>query len=938
MLTISPIAGGGSAYYLNESDRKSEYYLSGNSRTYWGGGAKEALGLKDGEIQKEDFDRLLDGYVPGGKRIGSPCKENGWKHDQGRDFTLSDPKSVSILLQSPLRKKLLQIKHDAVAKAMAYGEQNFAKARIKGEFVGDQKMIWAAVNEDTSRANDPNGHAHIVVFNIIQGTDGEYRALDNRQFYDNQILLGQIYRAELAKGVKEIGFEIEPAGKHGQWEIKDIPKDIREDFSKRRQAILEKIDPENDTAKAREKICLITRPCKQNILRAELKKQWSAELAKHGTSFEDLAKPKSQTLQQTPWKIEERVKASVNIIAETQTHVSTHNLYRDIMDRTDGHFTIDQIKGAVDRQIDKGALVRSKDGGYLARSVDLRRETLVMEELAKGHNQSKPLLTQKQFEDTVKATILKNDQIDSVDLITRSHDRVGKIKGVAGTGKTTALQIAIPAIKANGYKVIGLSTTSNSTDELRNAGVFDKVMTFQRYLLTPEGGKNTVLIVDESSMIGRDQMLSLMRYVNQRKLARVIFQGDPKQMSGVQAGMPFKDMEKAGVRSVTMDEIIRQKDMRHRQGITELTQGDLRKAFETLRPEFHQVPLDKMSDYAIKAWRDTGNVKTPIIIQTNRQKHEINAAIKAEQLKSDPDAKSLTLKTWQTVHKTDTEKKFVENFKDATHIRFNCNYAGRFGIRRGDIFKLEHIDKDNAALILSKGGKTRTFRPARYNMAKGAIELYRQEERTLHEGDRIRFTRGGHRQPVNNNQYGTVKSIKGNKVTFDLDRKTKKVLTLTLKDKTIRHIDHAWASTTHAFQGKTVDHAVVVMPSRKSPLTSLESLYTSASRHRLSLTVVTDDADRLQHSIAKTLATDKMHAEIRWPDIETEQAKRLDVQKGILGQVLNRTFDERKETQEERIDRIFGRSRNPQSQEQDQHGERTHPIVQDRERSMDHGR
>jgi len=449
VLTISPIAGAGSTYYLKGSESKGAYYLTGNSRTYWGGGARDALGLKDGEIRKEDFDRIMEGHVPGGMRIGNPCSENGWKHDPGRDFTFSDPKSYSILLQSPLRDRLLEIKRDALEKAMGYGEKEFAKTRIKGEIVGDQKMVWAAVNEDTSRANDPNGHAHVVVFNMVQGPDGKFRALDNRLFYDNQVLLGQIYRAELAKGMKALGFEIEPAGKHGQWEIRDIPKEIRESFSKRRQVILAKIDPENDTAKTREKICLITRPGKQNILRAELKKTWSAELAAHGTSFEDLAKPKFKSVQKEPWKIEERVKSSANIIAETQSHVSTHNLYKDVMDRTDGHFTIDQIVDEVDRQVQNGFLVKSMDGGFVARSVDRRREKLVIEEFRKGQNECKPLLTKKQLGETFKNTILKDDQKAGLELLARSHDRTLKIEGIAGTGKTTMLDRPVHHVPVN---------------------------------------------------------------------------------------------------------------------------------------------------------------------------------------------------------------------------------------------------------------------------------------------------------------------------------------------------------------------------------------------------------------------------------------------------------------------------------------------------------
>ena len=179
--------------------------------------------------------------------------------------------------------------------------------------------------------------------------------------------------------------------------------------------------------------------------------------------------------------------------------------------------------------------------------------------------------------------------------------------------------------------------------------------------LVPEGDKKTVIVVDESSMIGNEQMLSLLRFTNDAKVARVMFQGDENQMSGVQAGMPFKNMEKAGVRSVTMNEIIRQRDMRHRGAITNLTQEEIREAFAKLTPEIQEVSEDKLLTHTVKMWRETNDSKTPIIVQTNKQKDAINATIKSSQMNIDAPRNHLTLKTWQPVYKTDTEKSLVRS-------------------------------------------------------------------------------------------------------------------------------------------------------------------------------------------------------------------------------------------------------------------------------------
>ena len=139
MLTISNIAGGGSGYYIGKDEKLGNYYLEGSSRTFWGGGAKDALGLGDGTIKSEEFDRLMLGQHPTKELSEQSQQSTKRKHDPGRDLTFSDPKSVSILMQGPLREDILKIRRKAVETAMAYGEKHFAKTRIKGQIVGDQK-------------------------------------------------------------------------------------------------------------------------------------------------------------------------------------------------------------------------------------------------------------------------------------------------------------------------------------------------------------------------------------------------------------------------------------------------------------------------------------------------------------------------------------------------------------------------------------------------------------------------------------------------------------------------------------------------------------------------------------------------------------------------------------------------------------------------------
>ena len=62
----------------------------------------------------------------------------------------------------------------------------------------------------------------------------------------------------------------------------------------------------------------------------------------------------------------------------------------------------------------------------------------------------------------------------------------------------------------------------------------------------------------------------------------------------------------------------------------------------------------------------------------------------------------------------------------------------------------------------------------------------------------------------------------------------------------LRHLDHAWASTVHAFQGRTVDNVIAAMEARHKHLTTQKSFYVEISRARDRAELVTDNAEELK--------------------------------------------------------------------------------------------
>ena len=82
------------------------------------------------------------------------------------------------------------------------------------------------------------------------------------------------------------------------------------------------------------------------------------------------------------------------------------------------------------------------------------------------------------------------------------------------------------------------------------------------------------------------------------------------------------------------------------------------------------------------------------------------------------------------------------------------------------------------------------------------------------------------------------------RVTFRLE--DGKTLELGKGDPQLRHLDHAWASTVHAFQGRTVDNVIAAMEARHPHLTTQKSFYVEISRARDRAELVTDDAAELR--------------------------------------------------------------------------------------------
>ena len=122
--------------------------------------------------------------------------------------------------------------------------------------------------------------------------------------------------------------------------------------------------------------------------------------------------------------------------------------------------------------------------------------------------------------------------------------------------------------------------------------------------------------------------------------------------------------------------------------------------------------------------------------------------------------------------------------------------------------------------------------------------MYRSEGIELRAGDRIRWTRNDAGLGVVNSRTAQVMGVTNGRVAFRLEDGRR--LDLRPGDPQLRHLDHAWASTAHAFQGRTVDNVIAAIEARHPHLTTQKSFYVEISRARDRAELVTDDAADLR--------------------------------------------------------------------------------------------
>jgi conjugative relaxase-like TrwC/TraI family protein len=846
MLTVSkPLsASQAQTYHVREFASQEQNYWSRDQQGHseWQGRLAELWGLQGG-VGSEHFARLSEGQHPHteeqlvrhqvsrtyegkfGREVTSAEHRAGW------DATFSAPKSVSLTALVGGDDRVREAHRESVRVALQELER-YTQARIGNVHAPETtgKFLAATFEHDTARPVDgyaaPQLHTHAVIFNMTERENGlengkQMRALQPREMFVSQRYVTAVYRSELALRLGKLGYELE-RGKHGQPEIKGYTKEYLEASSPRREQIKDHLREQGiDGAAAAQIAAHHTRDCKE-LLSPEEVLQRHRELAAQYGHQADLVV--AQARQHSQYQMPEPEVQAKQAVTWARDHVFERSAVQDrrailetALVRGMGETTYAQVGQEFERRIDAGEFQEVSQvgaGGQYTTAVMIRMEREIVGRMQEGNRRDygDPMLVSPQVRIATedRHPELNASQRQAVDEIFLSREKVVGLDGIAGAGKTTTLSVIREGAEAEGYRVEGFAPTSRAAQKLGEAGM--ETSTLQKHLVRghqPNSGEKRLYVLDESSLASTRQVHEFVNRLHPND--RVLLVGDRRQHEAVEAGRPFAQLQDAGMKTVKLEEIVRQKNPELKQVVEQLARGEVREAIQNLdrQGRVHEIPGHDERIAAIAKEYAKSPEKTLVISPDNWSRMEINERIHAELQRggivSREEHRIRTLVPRQDL--TGADRTWAERYEVGNVLRYS-RASKETGIGKGAYAQVKSIDAPKNRLTVElQDGTQRTYDPRRQQ----GVSVFREEMRSFSVGDRIQFTAPASEVKVANRELATIDSIHEN---GRLHLKMDGGRTVELNPPKPPHLDHRYAMTSHSSQGQTADRVLIhVTPS-----------------------------------------------------------------------------------------------------------------------------
>lgn len=930
MHSIAPVrSSGGAATYF----AKDNYYTAEQNaeQGVWGGAGALDLGL-EGSVDKDMFEAVLNGHLPGAEKVGQVEGRRA-----GLDLTFSMPKSASVMAYVAGDDRILGANMRAVEKTMGFVERSYAEGRTyernrNGEPEKTGKLVYALFPHDTSRALDPQGHIHAVVANVTRMANGSWKALWNGEIWKNNTVIGQVYHAALRAELQKLGYETEAAAKHGAFEIKGVPKDVRDEFSKRQQVIDAKARELGiRSPQGRDRVVVNTRDDKQQVEdRGQLVASWkeranalgfdgevlhqtarvradalnSAGLAGASTTMSHLLERIGGLLRPSDplvvsgaaalfmpaetLKAQHAVASAVRHLSEREAAFAPGEIIKAALGFQIQGLEVERVTKRVTELVATGALIPGQtdraDGHHdlVTTPAALAMEQAILDNIQTGKGEGRVILPAETVLERLQQVSgdrpLNAGQMAAAVMILSSGDRSTLIQGVAGAGKSTMINAVARVADAEGVRVLGLAFQNKMVADLRGGSAgsgqgaegiqAQTIASFiNRFARPAEQGagakfvaaraelKDTVLLVDEASVVSSRDMLKLTEIAKAFGVDGLHFIGDRQQLSAIEQGKSFAVAQAAGAPMARMDENIRQRNSPLLLAVAGLSnEGFAGHALDLLAA--HGRVIEDGNDHVAKAagmWlalSPQARARTAIFTAGRDDRAHINRLVQTGLLKEGTlSGEGHDVSTLQSVNSSREELRHASTYRAGQVVEIRRK-VDEIGLGKGS-YSVVGVDQ-RGRVRLKDGRKTFKIDPQRLDPQNryDRMSLSERVALKLHDGDTIMWRARDAARGLEKSTYARIVQAARAEVTVELA--DKRQVTLKAGDPMLAKLDLGYALNAHMAQGMTKPESIEVIGSYQRNLATQRTQNVLNTRATDDIRVVTDNLDRLKLQLGHT--------------------------------------------------------------------------------------
>ncbi len=838
--------------YFDEHLAQNDYYAAGEIRPgQWIGAGAERLGLNQ-TVTREQFHALCENKNPNDDKRLTQRQEKTNQRRVFHDFTCSAPKSVSVLAVT-MEDDRLVLAHEEATRVAFRELETFAATRVRKH--GNQhdrttgNLVAAAFTHTSSRALDPLLHTHLTVFNAtFDETEKRWKALQAGGLYDAIRYGTAVYRNELAKRVQQIGYRIRPA-KHG-FEIEGVSEAVLKRFSKRsqqRDVVVRELEQKLGHKLSNNAIALAVHQSRakkiKGISTAEVREQQLAQLQpdelqalqKLTTSVQPIRRvrrfePENQALNY-----------AVAHVFERKSVVPEHELLGVALAQNPGEMDLPALKEAAKYS---AHLVKTEHGlstpQILATELDLiQTVNTACDTVVPIHPSYKP------------ADWMGEDQRRAIYHVLRTSDRITGLRGLAGSGKTTALHELVAACAEVKIEPLFCAPTAAASDVLRKEGF--EAVTLQSLLLSkPVLSDRKLVVLDEAGAVGIDDMKRLFDLARD---ARIVLSGDTGQHASVVRGDALRILEQhSDFQSGQLTRIRRQRKAEYRKAVELAAQKRTLEAFAQLErmgavvevlADGHNDLHDAAAKSYLKALTESKSalLVAPTWAEIEAVTEKVRGAMKTAG-RLDCDEKEFEV--FDSLSWTEAQKQDARQYRLGMAILFHQRKAS---FAKDEIVSVVGVE-NNAIKVQRDDGSQSVF-PLGQGFA--LCDVGEKRKLKIAAGDKLLLQANTVGKRFINGELVEVRAIQGDSIVLADGR---------VIPQNYRTFTHGYAVTSHAAQGKTVDEVLVVASSRSLAAVHQQQFYVSISRGRERCQIFTDDTERLRshvtHSSERLAAVEAM--------------------------------------------------------------------------------